>query len=397
MLWYIFLVLCCVVPTCCAYRRRRLVEQRMAQQQENFARMQESNFFFLSTLTSRRDGEAVQAERSRVLTDALKDTTMVSCTCCCLCAPSQKVVVLTTGSSHWLISIICFDCVLKQTVKDSDLETLPPSERPAWSHGEIVEMHGEPHDPESPKTEYDIEETDHLRVLKLPASSPNGDRKVPGVCAICLCAYETGDVVAWSAEDSCLHAFHTECLVPWLAKKNEPHCPVCRQSFCKVNYNENEAMYDSPFTFSQSFSQALARARLEASLMSRMESGGMEGDLEIVRVPAGGGLRSSWMTSSPALGTTPFTEPNPEAHRGTNNGPDNSNNSSSSNGSSPPVAAVPAVETAPSTATTESVPSGDVEARPVNGAATTTTESTAAAAAAGATTDTPRTTDEERV
>ena len=78
LLWYIFLVLCCVVPTCCAYRRRRLVEQRMAQQQENFARMQESNFFFLSTLTSRRDGEVVQAERSRILTDALKDTTMVS-------------------------------------------------------------------------------------------------------------------------------------------------------------------------------------------------------------------------------------------------------------------------------------------------------------------------------
>lgn len=49
----------------------------MAAQQENFARMQESNFFFLSTLTSRRDGEVVQAERSRILTDALKDTTMV--------------------------------------------------------------------------------------------------------------------------------------------------------------------------------------------------------------------------------------------------------------------------------------------------------------------------------
>jgi len=53
------------------------VEQRMSQQQENFARMQESNFFFLSSLTSRRDGESVQAERSRILNEALKDTTMV--------------------------------------------------------------------------------------------------------------------------------------------------------------------------------------------------------------------------------------------------------------------------------------------------------------------------------
>uniref|UniRef100_A0A7S3KZG3 RING-type domain-containing protein n=2 Tax=Amphora coffeiformis TaxID=265554 RepID=A0A7S3KZG3_9STRA len=236
LLWYIFLVLCCVVPTCCAYRRRRLVEQRMSQQQENFARMQESNFFFLSSLTTRRDGEAVQAERSRILTEALKDTTMV--------------------------------------VKESDMETLSPSERPSLPHGEILTMHGDPEDVDAPKNEYDIEETDHLQVLTLPPNFSNGNRKVPGVCAICLCAYEAGDVVAWSAEENCQHAFHNDCLVPWLAKKNEPHCPVCRQSFCKVDYNENETpMYDSPFTFSQSFSQALARARLEASLMAQMESG----------------------------------------------------------------------------------------------------------------------------
>ena len=86
LLWYIFLVLCCVVPTCCAYRRRRIVEQRMNQQQADLARMQESNFFFLSSLTTRRDGEAVQAERSRVLSDALKDTTMV----CLLCSDGAE-------------------------------------------------------------------------------------------------------------------------------------------------------------------------------------------------------------------------------------------------------------------------------------------------------------------
>lgn len=54
------------------------MEQRMSQQQETFARMQESNFFFLSNLTTRRDGEAVQQERSRILNDCLKETTMVS-------------------------------------------------------------------------------------------------------------------------------------------------------------------------------------------------------------------------------------------------------------------------------------------------------------------------------
>ena len=220
-----------------------------------------------------------------------------------------------------------FLCANKQTVKETDLETLPPSEakaRPSWTHGEIVAMHGGP-DQETQNSEYDIEETDHLRVLQLPPNRTNGDRKVPGVCAICLCAYEAGDVVAWSAEDSCLHAFHNDCLVPWLAKKNEPHCPVCRQSFCKVSYNASEtSIYDSPFTFSQSFSQALARARLEASLMSRMESGGLDGDLEIVHVQNGGALRSNWMTTTaaaaPATSSTfsarptgaSMVEPNPE-------------------------------------------------------------------------------------
>jgi hypothetical protein len=179
-----------------------------------------------------------------------------------------------------------------QTVKESDLETLSPSDRPTTPHGKIVAMHdGPPDDPnaaDSAITEYDVEDAEHLQVLTLPESAVNGSRKVPGVCAICLCAYEVGDVVAWSLEASCQHAFHKDCLVPWLAKKSEPHCPVCRQSFCKVTYPESESIFDAPFTFSQSFSQALARARLEASLMSRMESGDSApaaNDLELAAVP----------------------------------------------------------------------------------------------------------------
>lgn len=176
------------------------------------------------------------------------------------------------------------------------METMSPAERPALVHGHIVAMHDGPDDdPEAPKDpqEYDIEETDHLRVLAIPANYTNGNRKVPGVCAICLCAYEPGDQVTWSAEDACQHAFHNDCLVPWLAKKNEPHCPVCRQSFCKVTYTtEAESMYDPPFTFSQSFSQALARARLEASLMTSINAGGglpTETDSSNINNNGGGG------------------------------------------------------------------------------------------------------------
>eukprot|EP00529_Nitzschia_sp_RCC80_P025422 CAMPEP_0113493902 /NCGR_PEP_ID=MMETSP0014_2-20120614/28832_1 /TAXON_ID=2857 /ORGANISM="Nitzschia sp." /LENGTH=531 /DNA_ID=CAMNT_0000387781 /DNA_START=242 /DNA_END=1837 /DNA_ORIENTATION=+ /assembly_acc=CAM_ASM_000159 len=61
---------------------------------------------------------------------------------------------------------------------------------------------------------------------------PNANRTVPGGCAICLCAYEAGDSVSWSKEGECLHAFHTDCIVPWLAKKTEPVCPCCRRQFC---------------------------------------------------------------------------------------------------------------------------------------------------------------------
>jgi hypothetical protein len=51
------------------------------------------------------------------------------------------------------------------------------------------------------------EELDNY-LLQLPSHAGNASRTVPGGCAICLCPYEEGDVVSWSTETACKHAFH---------------------------------------------------------------------------------------------------------------------------------------------------------------------------------------------
>jgi len=145
------------------------------------------------------------------------------------------------------------------------------------------------------KNEEDIEEginpipfdiVDNNTVLQLPFSfvTKNNDeddqqqqtkhttrRTVPIVCAICLGNYEEGDSITCSPlsiipsaehqnqEDEtqtqtssttttvvtdgslsslscCPHAFHRDCIVQWLSKRNDarPECPVCRRTFCTV-------------------------------------------------------------------------------------------------------------------------------------------------------------------
>uniref|UniRef100_A0A7S2UJ40 RING-type domain-containing protein n=1 Tax=Attheya septentrionalis TaxID=420275 RepID=A0A7S2UJ40_9STRA len=65
----------------------------------------------------------------------------------------------------------------------------------------------------------------------------------PNSCVICMSHYEIGSSVTWSplveGEGNlppCRHAFHTECIVTWLAKNNESamQCPCCRQNFISL-------------------------------------------------------------------------------------------------------------------------------------------------------------------
>ena len=77
-------------------------------------------------------------------------------------------------------------------------------------------------------------------------------RTVSGGCAICLCPYEEGDVVTWSPKEACSHAFHKECIIPWLSKKYEPNCPCCRQEFCSLSltlpeHNQHQLSLVTPF------------------------------------------------------------------------------------------------------------------------------------------------------
>lgn len=105
-------------------------------------------------------------------------------------------------------------------------------------------------------------------MVRLPLGCKNGDRLVPGVCAICLCPYVDGNQVSWSPDNPCQHAFHTDCIISWLAKKEEPQCPVCRQEFCAavpMSAEEEDVIevdLEREAAFLESFSQALAISQL---------------------------------------------------------------------------------------------------------------------------------------
>jgi hypothetical protein len=137
---------------------------------------------------------------------------------------------------------------------------------------------------ETPSLGYDVEEVENAGSLQLPSASTNGNRSIPAVCTICLCPYENGEHVSWSPDKKCQHAFHKDCIIAWLAKKDEPKCPICRQDFCVLN-NVPEFMPPAavaaaaeqdgtpqpatPYSFSHALSRALALSRLEAAAMEQ--------------------------------------------------------------------------------------------------------------------------------
>ena len=54
---------------------------------------------------------------------------------------------------------------------------------------------------------------------------------LPRSCPICYDDYVKGDDVAWSKNEECCHAYHTDCIVPWLMDHDD--CPMCRCVYVK--------------------------------------------------------------------------------------------------------------------------------------------------------------------
>lgn len=110
-----------------------------------------------------------------------------------------------------------------QTVKEEDLIEEDPN-----------------HNPEENQTMVDDIETGSLEdrgQLKLG----NGNL-VPNCCAICLTCYDKDDVVIWSSNEACAHAFHRDCVVGWLVKMQpETPCPCCRQEFTDLERVRKES------------------------------------------------------------------------------------------------------------------------------------------------------------
>ena len=185
--WYFLLVICCFIPPCIVYRRRRLWLQNDERLREAIRQMV-SRELALNNLTGAEATEAMQTQRKRQITDALKETTMIV---------TEK------------------DLVEKQDGKDQS-----PEEETREPTVEDVEIG-------------DVLQSEST-LLQL-GDMQNGNRQVPAICVICLCVYEVGDSVSCSPFETCVHAFHTECAVPWLAKKMQILCPCCRQEFCQID------------------------------------------------------------------------------------------------------------------------------------------------------------------
>jgi Ring finger domain len=194
MLWYIFLVACCVIPAFCAYRRRRWQELRQARERGAAVSPHDA--------ASRMTWSTAAFEAFAKLNNPAERTKRLQAA---LAATSRKLTTDDFVAGESSVELV------KSSRSLARLESEDFDQVSSW--------------------------------IRLPAGNVNDEagtetasRLVPGVCSICLCAYRVGESVSWSSSSSsattCTHAFHSDCIVAWLAKKDAAaSCPVCRQEF----------------------------------------------------------------------------------------------------------------------------------------------------------------------
>jgi hypothetical protein len=98
---------------------------------------------------------------------------------------------------------------------------------------------GEPLIPETESAAGDDASTSHRSMEEDDETS---------TCIICLEPFRVGDTVAWSKQSTvsrdkaeerpCLHVFHHDCIVPWLANPKHDDCPACRSIILQNNPEE---------------------------------------------------------------------------------------------------------------------------------------------------------------
>jgi len=76
------------------------------------------------------------------------------------------------------------------------------------------------------------------------------------VCPICIMPFAVGEQICWSKNPECDHAFHTECLKPWLMDHSE--CPCCRKDYLHWGESKNRKRRDKEKTTLRNVEHALS-------------------------------------------------------------------------------------------------------------------------------------------
>eukprot|EP00934_Nitzschia_sp_Nitz4_P003089 Nitzschia sp. Nitz4//scaffold75_size92586//79825//81319//NITZ4_004870-RA/size92586-augustus-gene-0.83-mRNA-1//1//CDS//3329557750//3079//frame0 len=96
--------------------------------------------------------------------------------------------------------------------------------------------------PEDEEEESDVEKPSSKKTSLLladltdPTSTSKHVSSEP--CPICLTDYEVGDIMCWSQNSKCDHAFHKDCALEWLQRHED--CPLCRCNYIRLENENNE-------------------------------------------------------------------------------------------------------------------------------------------------------------